>query len=47
MKVAVIPTVNGALDTVTKGLVQGRKNLHIKGRGKTIQTTALLSQAEY
>ena len=42
MKVTVILTVIGALGTVTKGLAQGLKDMEIKGRVKTIQTTALL-----
>ena len=36
------PIVIGALGTVTKGLVQGLKDLEITGRVETIQTTALL-----
>ena len=42
MKVTVIPIIIGALDTVTKGLVQGLEDLEIRGRVETIQTTALL-----
>ena len=45
MKVTIIPTVIGALDTVTTGLVQGLEDLEIIGRAKTIQTTALLKSA--
>ena len=42
MKVTVIPIVIGALDTVTKGLVQWLDDLEIRGREETIHTTALL-----
>ena len=42
MKVTVILIVIGALDTVTKGLVQRLEDLEIRGRVETIQTTALL-----
>ena len=45
MKVTVIPIVIGALGTVTKGLIQGLKDLEIRGRVETIQTTALLRSA--
>ncbi len=45
MKVTIIPIVIGALDTVTKGLVQGREDLEIRGRVDTIQTNALLRSA--
>ena len=45
MKVTVIPIVTGALGTVTKGLVQGLKDLGIRGRVETIQTIALLKLA--
>ena len=45
MKVTVIPIVNVALGTVTKGLVQGLEVLEIRGRVETIQTTALLRSA--
>ena len=41
MKVAVILIVIGALGTVTKGLVKELEDLEIRGRVKTIQTTAL------
>ena len=40
MKGTVILIVIGALGTVTKGLVQGQKDLEIKGQVKIIQTTA-------
>ena len=43
MKVTVIPVVIGAFGTITKGLVQGLKDLEIRGRVETIQTTALRS----
>ena len=42
IKVTVIPTVIGALGTVTKALVQGLEDLEIGRRVETIQTTALL-----
>ena len=42
LKVTVIPTVFGALDTVTKELVNGQEDLVIRGRVETIQSTALL-----
>ena len=45
MKVTVTPIVIGALGTLTKGLLQGLKDLEIRGRVKTIQTTALLRSA--
>ena len=45
MKVTVIPVVIGALGTVTKGLVQGLKDLHIGVREDTILSTALLRSA--
>ena len=40
MKVTVILFVIGALGTATKGLVKGLEDLKIRGRVKTIQTTA-------
>ena len=42
MKVTIIPNEIGSLDTVTKGFIQGLKDLEIKRRMVTIQTTALL-----
>ena len=36
MKVTMIPVVICALDTVTKGLVQGLEGLEIRGQVKTI-----------
>ena len=45
MKVTIIPVIIGALDTVTRGLIQGLKDLEITGRVETIQTTALLRSA--
>ena len=44
MKVTVIPIVIGALGTITRGLIQGLKDLEInkKKRVETIQTTVLL-----
>ena len=45
MKVTIIPIVIGALDTVTKGLLKGLKDLEIRWRMETIQTTTLLRSA--
>ena len=45
MKVTIIPIVIGALGTVTKGLIQWLEDLEITGRGKIIQSTALLRLA--
>ena len=42
MKVTVTPIEIGAPGTVTKGLIKGLEDLEIRGRGETIQTTALL-----
>ena len=42
MKVTVITIVIGALGTVNKGLVKGLEDLVIRGKAKTLQTTALL-----
>ena len=42
MKVTVILIVAGAPSTVTKRLVQGLKDLEIRGRVETIQSTALI-----
>ena len=47
MKVTVILIVIGTLRTVTKGLVQGMKDLEIRGQVVTIQNTALLRAAKY
>ena len=41
MKVTVMPMVIGALGTVIKGLVKGLKELEIRRRVETIQTTEL------
>ena len=46
MKLAVILVVIGALGKDTKGLVQGQKDLKIRGRVETIQTAALLRLAK-
>ena len=46
MEVTIKPIATGALNTVTKGLIQGVKNLEIMGRVETIQTTALLRSAK-
>ena len=40
--VTLIPIVNGAFGTVTKGLLKGLKDLEVGERVETIQTTALL-----
>ena len=45
MKLTVIPIVIGALGKIPKGLVNGLKDLEIKGQIETIQTTALLRLA--
>ena len=45
MKVTVIPNVIGALDSITKGLVQGLEDLEIRKWVGTIETTALLRLA--
>ena len=45
MVVTVIPIVNGVLPTITKGLVERLKDLKIRGRVETIQTTAMLRSA--
>ena len=45
MKMTVILTVIGALDTVAKGLVQRLEDVEIRGRAETIQTTALSRSA--
>ena len=45
MKVTIVPTVIGALGTVTKGLLKGREDLEVGRRVETIQTTALLRTA--
>ena len=45
MKEMIIPIVIGALGTVSKGVIQGLKDLEITGRVETNQTTALLRSA--
>ena len=45
MKVTFIPIVIGVLGTVTEGFIKGLEDLEIRGRMKTIQTTALLNSA--
>ena len=42
IKVTIIPIVIGAFGTVTIGLLKGMKDLEIRGRVETIQTTKLL-----
>ena len=46
MKAAVKPIVFVARGTVIKGLAQRLKNLEIRGRVETIQTTVLLRSAK-
>ena len=41
-----IPIIIGVLGTVIKGLIKELEDLEIKGRGETIQTTALLRSAK-
>ena len=45
MKMMFIPVVTGAIGRVAKRLSKGLENLEIRGRVKTIQTTALLRSA--
>ena len=45
MRVTETPIVAGAFGTVPKGLEKGLVGLEIRGRIKTIQTTALLRSA--
>ena len=45
MKVTIIPIVNDAFGTVTKGLLKGLEDLEVSGRMDTIQTTTLLRTA--
>ena len=45
MKVTIVPIVNGALGTITKGLLKGLEDLEVGRRVETIQTTALLRTA--
>ena len=45
MKLTLISSLIGALGTVTKGKVQGLKNLEIRAQEETIQTSALLKSA--
>ena len=40
MKVKVIPIVNGALGTISKGLAKGLEESEIGGRTETTQATA-------
>ena len=47
MKVTVILIVLGAFETVPKGPEKRLRELEIKGRIKTIQTTGLLNQLEH
>ena len=45
MKWMMIPIVIGVVSTVTKELIKGLEDLEIRGRVKTLQTTALLRLA--
>ena len=45
MQVTIIPIVIGVLGTVSKGQVQGLKDLEIRRRIETIQTTVFLRSA--
>ena len=45
MQVTIIPIVNGAFGTVSKGLLKELEDLEVGGREETIQTTALLRTA--
>ena len=45
MNVTVIPTVIGAFESISRGLVKTLEDLEIRGQGEIIQTTALLRQA--
>ena len=45
MKVTIVPTVIGALGTITKGLLKALEDLEIGGQVETIQTTPLLKTA--
>ena len=46
MKVMVIPIVIGAPDTISKGFVNGLKDIKMRGQVETIQTPALLRLAK-
>ncbi len=43
MKMTVIPIIIGALDAITKELIQGLEDFEIMGRLATDKTTALLT----
>ena len=45
MKVTIIPTVIGAVGTVTKGLIKGLEDLKIRGQVETIKITTLFRLA--
>ena len=45
MKVTIIPIMNGAFGTTTKGLLKVLEDLEIRGRVETIQNTTLLRTA--
>ena len=41
----IVPTVIGAFDTITKGLLKGLEDLEVGGQIETIQMTTLLKTA--
>ena len=45
MKVTIVPIVNGALGSISKGLLKGLEDLEIGGRVETIKMTGLLRTA--
>ena len=45
MKVTIIPIVDGAFGTVTKGLLKGLEDLEFEGQVTIIQTIVLLKTA--
>ena len=45
IKVTVMPILIRALGTISKGFIQGLKDLEIRGKVETFQTTALLRSA--
>ena len=45
MKVMMVPIMNGALGTISKGLLKGLEDLEVGGRVEAIQMTALLRTA--
>ena len=45
LRMAIIPIVIGAFETVTKGLLKGMEDMEVGRRVETIQTTTLLKTA--